>query len=351
MKAMSVAACAVLIVNTRCPSRAEPKRPGLPKSTRSAAGARRQLLPGQGLLAGHSEAFEREPMGPVCGHQACGNETRDTCLLRPRGSESEMYDAESCDGADFGGASCGHLGYLGGTLGCSARCEWDLSGCDVCEPGECIIQPTVGGFAEVRSFSVTSEAQRIRLTWNTRERLGGVMQACTYTTLAGEPVVPKTGSCSWIGWPMYVQDVYADGDGSSGKPAESWGRPQWGMIADDECRVVDTGAAQFRILPREPALTASAPMPLVGQWFVDQVPYGAPLRIANDPLASGCIEGVLVDHALVIAWHSPAHGLVVRRLALPNLARGPALREDRPGRTDCQDAPGLSTRGEHGRCN
>lgn len=37
---------------------------------------------------------------------------------------------ESCDGIDLGGATCASLGYaLGGTLGCTAGCDYDTSGC------------------------------------------------------------------------------------------------------------------------------------------------------------------------------------------------------------------------------
>lgn len=36
---------------------------------------------------------------------------------------------EQCDGADLGGESCATLGFLGGTLGCTAGCGYDASGC------------------------------------------------------------------------------------------------------------------------------------------------------------------------------------------------------------------------------
>jgi len=40
---------------------------------------------------------------------------------------------EQCDPPDYGGASCGTLGFnLDGTLGCTATCQYDVSGCE-CE--------------------------------------------------------------------------------------------------------------------------------------------------------------------------------------------------------------------------
>ncbi len=47
---------------------------------------------------------------------ACGNGARE--------------GAEQCDGADLGGATCGGLGYGGGTLACSSSCTFDTSGCN-----------------------------------------------------------------------------------------------------------------------------------------------------------------------------------------------------------------------------
>ncbi len=36
---------------------------------------------------------------------------------------------EQCDGADRGGATCGTLGFSGGTLSCSIACDYETSGC------------------------------------------------------------------------------------------------------------------------------------------------------------------------------------------------------------------------------
>ena len=42
---------------------------------------------------------------------------------------------EQCDGSDLGGETCASLGFLGGTLACDASCQFDTSGCRVCEAG------------------------------------------------------------------------------------------------------------------------------------------------------------------------------------------------------------------------
>jgi hypothetical protein len=41
---------------------------------------------------------------------------------------------EQCDGAALGGATCASLGHTPGTLACTAGCQFNTSGCDVC-PG------------------------------------------------------------------------------------------------------------------------------------------------------------------------------------------------------------------------
>ncbi len=43
---------------------------------------------------------------------------------------------ENCDGKDHRGKTCQSLGYLKGTLACSNKCAWVLSGCDNCGDGK-----------------------------------------------------------------------------------------------------------------------------------------------------------------------------------------------------------------------
>lgn len=62
-----------------------------------------------------------------CGNEDCGDGTID--------SEA----GEVCDGSDLAGASCGSLGYMGGTLTCAANClSVDESGCNSC--GDSVIE-------------------------------------------------------------------------------------------------------------------------------------------------------------------------------------------------------------------
>jgi hypothetical protein len=53
---------------------------------------------------------------------------------------------EQCDGADWGTATCASLGHTPGTLACTAGCQFDTSGCDVCPgfvyEGDCWILAT-----------------------------------------------------------------------------------------------------------------------------------------------------------------------------------------------------------------
>jgi hypothetical protein len=48
----------------------------------------------------------------------------------PLCSDGTKNGSEQCDGLDLGGASCNSLGYtMGGTLGCTAACQYDISPC------------------------------------------------------------------------------------------------------------------------------------------------------------------------------------------------------------------------------
>ncbi|MEZ4282178.1 MAG: hypothetical protein R3F21_21450 [Myxococcota bacterium] len=54
--------------------------------------------------------------------QSCGNAAIDPALF------------EACDGADLAGETCASIGFTGGTLACSASCEFDTSACG---PAQC----------------------------------------------------------------------------------------------------------------------------------------------------------------------------------------------------------------------
>lgn len=52
---------------------------------------------------------------------------------------------EVCDGTDFGGTSCGDLGWIGGNLACTSDCRFDATGCRLCPDSGRVI----GGFCWV----------------------------------------------------------------------------------------------------------------------------------------------------------------------------------------------------------
>jgi hypothetical protein len=56
-------------------------------------------------------------------------------LCPPICGNGMLEGAEECDGADLGGTECTDLGHSGGTLGCTAGCAFDESGCSQCGNG------------------------------------------------------------------------------------------------------------------------------------------------------------------------------------------------------------------------
>jgi hypothetical protein len=58
--------------------------------------------------------------------------------------------SEACDGSDLAGASCSSLGYATGTLGCTASCGFDVSGCDC---GTATGNAAVGDVLSGKTFS------------------------------------------------------------------------------------------------------------------------------------------------------------------------------------------------------
>ena len=58
------------------------------------------------------------------GHPTCHRDRTACC------GDGRIEGKEQCDGSDLGGATCASLGYtLDGTLGCTAGCGYDTSGC------------------------------------------------------------------------------------------------------------------------------------------------------------------------------------------------------------------------------
>jgi hypothetical protein len=66
--------------------------------------------------------------------------------------------SEACDGSDLAGASCGSLGYATGTLGCTASCGFDVSGCD------CRTATGTAGAGDVLTGKTFSNASSVGIT-------------------------------------------------------------------------------------------------------------------------------------------------------------------------------------------
>lgn len=351
MKMIGIVALGVLALGDRCASTQVPKEHASKRASREstpvAATGRPHLARGEVLVVGHSEPLRLGSSEPPCGEQACGNATRDTCVIAQDDYDAEVYDAESCDGLDLGGASCRLLGYVGGELACSAGCEWDLSGCEVCPPGECVTHRIANGDAQLQSLALASDGQRVLLTWSTRERREGVMKECLYTAFEDEPMVPQPQLCTVLGWPMYVRDIHMSDNAVGWQITASLGGKRWGAQLDPDGNLVgegvqtdeafppescstsvDVGAAEFRVTPETPRLGNAGAAPLVGGWYVDGEPKGEPIQVARDPLATSCIVGTAVGDTFVLGWLSVHRGLMIRHLPLPRFAFVPP-RQDR----------------------
>jgi hypothetical protein len=80
----------------------------------------------------------------VCGDLVCdGSETAASCVSDCGCGNGIANPGEECDGADFATATCESAVQRGGTLGCTAECTFDVTGCDeymcgngIADPGE-----------------------------------------------------------------------------------------------------------------------------------------------------------------------------------------------------------------------
>lgn len=85
------------------------------------------LLLGIATCASVSTAYSGGMLtcGANCLYDTSGCKFSSTC----GNGTVDAQAGEDCDGADLGGANCQSLGYPGGTLGCTAQCTHDTSGC------------------------------------------------------------------------------------------------------------------------------------------------------------------------------------------------------------------------------
>ncbi len=69
----------------------------------------------------------------------------DPSVCTPICQDGIAMGSEDCDGADLRDRTCGTEGYYGGTLACTASCEYDWSGCeDFGRCGDGVVQPGAG---------------------------------------------------------------------------------------------------------------------------------------------------------------------------------------------------------------
>lgn len=94
-------------------------------------------------LGGHSCASQGLVGGTLGCAANCQLDTRACTGTAPVCGDGVRQGNEACDGTDLGGATCLSVGdFIGGTLGCSASCALDTSGCEalcgngVLDPGE-----------------------------------------------------------------------------------------------------------------------------------------------------------------------------------------------------------------------
>ena len=62
----------------------------------------------------------------------------------PQCGASRPPQRPRCDGADLGTATCESLGYVSGTLACTANCGYDTAGCVAPVCGHGVISPSAG---------------------------------------------------------------------------------------------------------------------------------------------------------------------------------------------------------------
>jgi len=91
-----------------------------------------------GDLDGATCATEGFASGALACAPGCTFDTSG-CVPNPPSTcgNGAIDGSESCDGADLGGMSCVSLGFASGTLGCTAGCGLDVSGCVPNPPDTC----------------------------------------------------------------------------------------------------------------------------------------------------------------------------------------------------------------------
>jgi len=79
----------------------------------------------------------------VCGLVLSGQRPAEALILGRCGDGKIRPLAEQCEGANLNGATCQSRGFNSGTLGCTATCKYDTSGCNTIQEdlAACLAEP------------------------------------------------------------------------------------------------------------------------------------------------------------------------------------------------------------------
>jgi hypothetical protein len=137
----------------------------------------------------------------------CGNGARNICALRWDSGGFCTFSSvqEKCDGADLGGETCQSVaGFPTGTLGCSSKCDFDLSGCSECtqDPAvvRCGVEPTSMVPSEV---ALASNDSQVAIAWAANADGGGKLRF-TLLTSDLDPINTVTVTERGVGNPLSV---------------------------------------------------------------------------------------------------------------------------------------------------
>ena len=171
--------------------------------------------------------FTCQRLGYHGGNLACGKDCMwDVSFCRQEGfcGDGLFQPAyEACEGMDLGGLACGDLGYSGGTLGCTAECDFDTSHCE----SNCNHDGVKDPWEACDHFDL-GDVTCVELGFH-----GGDLYCNADCTLALGPCL-EFGRCG----DGVVDHTYEDCEGEEllGHSCESLGQYPGTLACDDSCR-------------------------------------------------------------------------------------------------------------------
>ncbi|MEM7158981.1 MAG: M23 family metallopeptidase [Myxococcota bacterium] len=144
--------------------------------------------------------------------------------IEPFCGDGTVNAGEQCDGGNLGGNSCGGLGYDGGSLGCTATCQLDVSGCcdDACTLGD---SQCLGNSEQACQPTATCNA------W-------GIPNGCMYGCAGGECIQPSCGDG------MVTAGEQCDGGNLGGNSCWSLGYDGGNLGCTGSCQFDYSGCCQ-----------------------------------------------------------------------------------------------------------